>query len=482
MTKWYIYIITLLIGFKSYTSYSQTGCSVPLPPVLTSVSVNPETGNTDLKWSLTPSADIAAYIVYTYKEPDGLPVDTIWDPSSTAYTVSSTGTKYFSISYVVTAYRLSTISGEDGCTSPLSNVLSTIFCSSSIDTCNRKITVKWNKYSDFPKPVKEYKILASVNGSTLSEMVTSNKNSDNFTVSDFNTDSQYCFAVKAVFDDGTFSTSNKSCLSTKMQRPPDWINADYATVSEDNKISVSFTVDPLSEIRNFSLGRTTGTSGTFQEIAKPVSVGGRIVFTDNETKAGDINYYRLSAINSCNIPVVKSNMCSNIVLKMERSGDEILLSWNSYKKWLGFLSEYRLNINTGNGFEEKTILSVSDTLFSLGYKEIMFDVSGDEVCFFIKASESSNPHGVSGTSHSSVVCTTPTEVITVPNLFTPDNDLLNDNFKPVLSFTPKDYHLIISDRKGRVLFESRDHLEEWDGNFNGDPQPQGDHSFRQSCF
>jgi gliding motility-associated-like protein len=64
------------------------------------------------------------------------------------------------------------------------------------------------------------------------------------------------------------------------------------------------------------------------------------------------------------------------------------------------------------------------------------------------------------------------ENITVPNVFTPDNDLINDLFRPVLSFTPKNYHLIISDRKGTVLFESADYLEEWDGSKKGNPQSE----------
>ena len=66
-----------------------------------------------------------------------------------------------------------------------------------------------------------------------------------------------------------------------------------------------------------------------------------------------INYYRLSAVNSCNLPVTVSNVASNIVLSLERSGDNINLSWNPYRKWLGTISSYRLFINTGNGFEEK---------------------------------------------------------------------------------------------------------------------------------
>lgn len=473
MTKWYYYIIVLSIGLLSINASSQTGCTVPLPPVLTLVSVQPESGKTDLSWNLSPSTGIAAYIVYTYKAPDAPPIDTIWNPSATSYTLTSTGTKYFSTSYVVAAYRLSVIPGEEGCPSPLSNVLSTIFCSSAIDTCNRRITVTWNKYSDFPKPVKEYKLLVSVNGAPLTEMYTADKSTENYTITDFITDSQYCLAVKAVFDDGTFSTSNKSCLSTKMQRPPDWINADYATINEDNKISLAFTSDPASEIKNYSLTRKTGASGAFQEIARPVSNNGRILFTDSEAKAGTVNYYRLSAINSCNVPVTQSNLCSNMVLDMQRSGDDLVLSWNAYKEWLGSVAEYRLFINTGNGFTLKSTLSVSDTLIKLGYKDIMYEVTSEEVCFYIKASEAFNPHGVTGESHSAQICTLPTEVITVPNVFTPDGDLLNDKFKPVLSFTPKDYHLIITDRNSRVLYETRNHLDEWDGTHNGTPQSQG---------
>lgn len=473
MTKWYFYIIALSIGFRSIIANSQTGCTVPLPPVLTSVSVQPETGKTDLNWSLSPSTGIAAYIVYTYKEPDGLPVDTIWNPSATAYTLTSTGTKYFSISYVVAAYRLSTVAGEEGCPSPLSNVLTTIFCSSDIDTCNRRITVNWNKYNDYPKTVKEYKVLVSMNGSPLSEMYTASRNAESFIITDFITDAQYCLAVKAVFEDGSFSTSNKSCLSTRMQRPPDWINADYATVNEDNKISLSFTIDADSEIKSYSLGRRTGLTGAFQEIAKPVSGNNRILFTDTEARTDELNYYRLSAINSCNVPVTVSNLCSNIVLDMERNGDDLILSWNSYKKWLGTISDYKLFINTGNGFSLKTTLSVSDTLIKSAYNEIMYEVSSGDVCFYVKAFEASNPHGITGESRSSEICTIPTEIITVPNVFTPDGDLLNDNFKPVLSFTPKDYHLIINNKNGRVLFETRDYLEEWDGTHNGNPQLQG---------
>jgi gliding motility-associated-like protein len=161
------------------------------------------------------------------------------------------------------------------------------------------------------------------------------------------------------------------------------------------------------------------------------------------------------------------------VLSLDRSGDNIVLSWNPYKKWLGTISSYRLFTNTGKGFEEKAEIPATDTLFTLGYQQIMYQVSANEVCFYVLASESFNPYGISGESMSQKICTTPTEVVTVPNVFTPDNDLKNDRFRPVLSFTPLNYHLIISDRHNKVLFETNDFQVEWDGTHNGTTEPEG---------
>ncbi len=469
MKNRYFYFIIILFSLWSGGAFSQTNCITdpPLPPVLTSVSVQSETGNTKLTWILSPSPDIAAYILYSYNDGDGMPIDTVWDPAATSYTLSSTASKYFTVSYVVAAMRL------PRCTSIFSNILNSIFEEVSIDTCTKKIVVSWNSYPSFPEKVTGYSVLLSVDGSTYTESGNVNAGDTSFILNDFSIYSEYCFVVRANLEEGTFSTSNKICLSTKMQRAPQWINADQATLNSEGKVSLSFTIDPLSEIKNFSLERKSGPLGAFQEISKPVSVNGSVYYTDIQAETNIINYYRLLAVNSCSLPVMISNIASNMVLSLEKSGNNIILSWNPYKSWLGTISSYKLFVNSGNGFEEKAVIPASDTVFVQRYQQIMYEVSGKEVCFYISASETSNPYGVSGESISSKICTSPTEIITVPNVFTPNNDLDNDKFKPVLSFTPLEYHLIISDRQGNILFESRDYLAEWDGSQNGNPQPQG---------
>lgn len=473
MKKFISYSIIIITSFLSGSVFGQVECVTdpPLPPVLTSVSVQPETGNTMFTWTLSPSTGIAAYILYSYKNGDGMPIDTIWDPAATSYTLSNTATKYFSVAYVVASMRL------PRCTSIFSNVLNSIFEVAAIDTCLNKIRVSWNSYQSVPAipsiKLTGYSVLLSVNDGpfTISGNVSASETS--YTLSDFNIDSEYCFEVRANLEGGAFSTSNKTCLSTKMQRPPKWINADQATINQQNKISLTFTIDPQSEIRQFNLLRKTGTTGTFKEISNLVSVNGSVNFIDNLANPDSINYYMLSAVNSCNLSVMESNIASNIVLSSETSGNNIILSWNPYKNWLGTISSYRLFINTGTGFEEKAIIPAGDSVFIQAYRQIMYQVSGNEVCFYITATENSNPHGISGESISSTTCTLPTEIITVPNVFTPDNDLHNDLFRPVLSFTPVQYHLVISDRQGTLLFETRSYLEEWNGSRNGNPQPQG---------
>jgi hypothetical protein len=252
MKKWYKSIILILISIYSYVSEAQTVCTVPLSPTLLSVSVNPANGRTELNWALSPSTGVAAYIIYTFENGDGTPIDTLWDPAVTNYSYSTTATKYFSLSYVVSALRL------PDCESPLSNSINTIFCSPLIDTCKSEIRVQWNLYPEYPKPVLNYEIHITRNA--ITEVLPVDSGTSDFILSDFETDTEYCFMVRAILEDGGNSSSNISCLSTNMQRPPTWINSDYVTVNEDDKITLSYTIDPLSEITKFRLERRNGWS------------------------------------------------------------------------------------------------------------------------------------------------------------------------------------------------------------------------------
>ena len=61
--------------------------------------------------------------------------------------------------------------------------------------------------------------------------------------------------------------------------------------------------------------------------------------------------------------------------------------------------------------------------------------------------------------------------VTVPSAFTPNQDGLNDYFRPTLENIVSMY-LVIFNKYGSVVFETNDLDGEWDGSLNQIPLPQ----------
>ena len=278
-----------------------------IQPVLNLVSVQPETGFTELSWAYIPSTYVAGFRMLYYINDAGFPFKTVWNPATLSYIDSSRIPASRSVSYQIEAID------NAGNPSQLSNILNTIFAEASIDTCNRKLIIKWNSYSSSPKKVTDYSIRFSVNGNNFSEAGNVGSDKNSFTINNFVNDAEYCFVIRADLEGGSFSTSNKACLITKMQRPPDWINADYATVDDKNNIVISFSVDPFSAINSFRLERMVENETGFSLVSQIESLNRPIVFTDSKADPFKTNYYRLLAINNCGNPVVSSNLSCNLV-------------------------------------------------------------------------------------------------------------------------------------------------------------------------
>jgi gliding motility-associated-like protein len=64
-------------------------------------------------------------------------------------------------------------------------------------------------------------------------------------------------------------------------------------------------------------------------------------------------------------------------------------------------------------------------------------------------------------------------IIRFPNAFTPNNDGKNDAFKILNGFNLQGFHLIIYNRWGQNVFETKDYSKGWDGKLKGIAQDQG---------
>jgi gliding motility-associated-like protein len=61
----------------------------------------------------------------------------------------------------------------------------------------------------------------------------------------------------------------------------------------------------------------------------------------------------------------------------------------------------------------------------------------------------------------------PELIVYVPNAFTPDGDIYNNTFFPVISggYTTENYSFLIFNRWGELIYESSEMGEGWDGTY-----------------
>ena len=62
--------------------------------------------------------------------------------------------------------------------------------------------------------------------------------------------------------------------------------------------------------------------------------------------------------------------------------------------------------------------------------------------------------------------------LAVPNVFTPNNDGQNDEFR-VAYRSLREFHIWVYNRWGKLVYESVDPAKGWDGNINGRPAAPG---------
>ncbi|MBK7479461.1 MAG: gliding motility-associated C-terminal domain-containing protein [Bacteroidales bacterium] len=467
-----IHILLFLIILPCLPGYGQNDDRLPAAPTLLLVTINQDNGHTELSWVPNTGIEFHGYIIFKISNNEGNPIDTILDPSATSFSFPNPRYKVRSECYAISAVDTTTRTTDTWRESKFSNNICTIYATASPDPCNNLIKLSWNEYSSYPHEVSRYEIIVSEDGGPffLAGQVESEETA--FSFQNITEGSRYDFIIKAVLENGQSSSSNPTSAVASLTTLPRWINADYATVTDDGEIELSFHIDSSSDIDTFALERRTGYSGPYQQIE--LFTGGdteSLSYTDRSARTDEINFYRLSAV-VCREYALTSNTASSLKLSLTNTGNEIILNWNRYRQWLGSVSSWTILADKGKGFEYEATVSPDDTLYVISIPEIMHELKKDELCFKIRATETGNPHGINGESVSGNACTTIEELVTLPNVFTPDGDGINDLFRPVMTFTPAEYRLTISDRRRKVVFETSDHTESWDGTSGGSPVAQ----------
>ncbi len=437
----------------------------PDSPDLKRVTVDTATGHAWIYWSPSPSPEVIANIIFINQNNVWIPVDTVSD-ATTDFENTFSNANHFPESYVISA--LAPPDKE----SPLTKEHTTIFLTLQFDSCRAELNLSWTPYIGWADSLEYYNISRNTDGGSFSIIDSLPPEIISFTDTTIEAYVNYCYYIQANHKNGLTSTSNKVCKYTQMPRIPGFINADYATINPENsEVSLSFTIDPLSEIYHYKLLRTDDPNGMYDTIADFADHSSEILtYTDRPEDLSSPFYYRLAAINPCNRIIVRSNIASTMILTVNNEDALNYLTWTPNIGWKGGVEKYEVYRKTMvNPSELIDIVDVYVTSYTDNELDsLIFEIYDLKFCYFIKAVEGQdNPHGISGISTTAVNCVVLQSKIFIPNAFTPNGDGINDAWKPKLSFTPKTYHLVIKNRWGNIIFESRDSYESWDGSYMG---------------
>jgi hypothetical protein len=356
---------------------------------------------------------------------------------------------------------------------------STMYLKSVFDSCAGTITLTWNDYNTWRGSTTGFTIYRRTAPGVYVPLT--NVNPDititryTLVLGNILQNQTYDLFIEAANSDGIRrSNSNRASVFTKWTVQTGTINADYATISAENTIDLSFTARGALGQDKYRLLRSNVQGGTYIAIDSIITSDTIIHFNDDTPFVSGIYYYRLEMLNNCGTMFSQSNLANNVILAGTQSGSVVSLSWNKYSDWLGGVERYRIVRTIGqtnplvDTLDGGTLTAYTDDVAAL------IDYSNPAssfICYHIDALQGSNIYGIQENSISNQVCFTVIPDIRMPNAFIPnDGEPVNRVFEPVFSFIPEHYEMIIYNRLGTKLWEG---TGPWDGIVAGKPVPEG---------
>lgn len=504
-------IVLILVFLTAISSWGQS--SIP-KVVMNYVSVDPATNDVKINWVKSNDVDVKGYIIFRQAEGASyyLTIDTVMAATTVTYwnratpvTSTSSNAGLHSETYNVIAYD--SLTGEE---SQHSKDHQTIFLTSAFRPCYAQIKLSWTPYTAWFNGVANYTVYYQIDTGPWTIFQVVNADVTNLSISNLEPDRDYNFYVEA-FSGGIFkSTSNLAHEYTDMPRPPAIanFNANYASVVKENYIELSFTIDTMADVNRYELLRSDSLDGDFDVITEftPGPSQTEILYTDY-APTGIIHYYKLQAINTCDIPFAQTtNYASNIVLTAT-AGNSMRnkIVWNNYYKWRKGIHHF--DVFRIVDYMEPTLIAqipYGDTIHIDRLDQFLYDpqltilnpflnvespknyleqpiVSG-LVCYFVKAIEKPGQED-DYTSTSNKVCVSQMPRVFVPNAFTPNSDLVNDLFFPYISLAGlRNYEMRIYNRWGNLVFRTLHIHQGWNGTmYDGStPAPIGTYIYQFS--
>lgn len=452
--------------------YDQTA---PAIPTVTSVTVNPATGQAELNWNVNPSGDTDGYIVYSCSGSTVNLIDTVFGINTTLFSdllsTPSTGPECYLLSAIDTCYTGTPPSPN---TSPTGSVCNcTIFLSPSTYTlCENSIDFSWSAYSGWNSGVDYYVLMHSADGVNFNPVDTVNgstlQGTHEFT--SISSGLNY-YGVIAYSAAGLTSTSNIQTINVSYPTPPSINYITSVSVNSAKTIDITVRSEATLVPHKYILQRKNLYPPYNWEYRLDITQSAtNIVFTDTDVNSDDIIYdYRVVVQNPCGYYLDTTNVGKNIRLRGANNSELLLnsLNWSKYEDWENGVQEYEVLRSVDGGAETQASTGPSNYLSFQDDLEPFLSSKG-QFCYRIQAYSEPISYFPNETfsSFSNKKCLDQEPLIWIPNAMMINGE--NELFYPVISFADTtQYTLNIFSRWGDYVFETNKLSDKWDGKING---------------
>ncbi len=440
---------------------SLTDMMTPYIPIIFSVGFDTSSQQMQIQWNQNAAPDTYGYVVYTY-DANGFLVelDTVYGQTNTTYmyNVPFDNGPY---TYTVAAFDSCFISYNPPVfqTSAKANLNTSIHASYTIDMCPQRVDIKWSKYQGIG--VQDYELWKKHNNIwTLVANTT-----DTLISVQLIKNESYCLYIKANLDNGYSAFSNPMCFIMPQPTPPSFHYFRYASVIQKD-IELAAFVDQSVGITSVLFERKD-TNGVYEEIGLGDVINNTAYFLDEDVDPSFGPWtYRSIYIDSCGNPGEYAN--ENTTIFVTGTADQYnminTLNWTPYTDFNGDITNYQIFRNTYGTWEAVPFSILPDGSYSL-IDDVSQMRNKGEVCYRVLAIENLNQFNLMDSSFSNEQCLIYDPLMFVPNAFTPDG--LNPIFLPVIqNVDPEKYTFSIIDRWGKIVFETSDPTQGWDGRIN----------------
>ncbi len=445
----------------------------PPMPLIDSVSIDPSDQEIVVGWQQSTAPDAIGYLIYRYINSNWIPIDTLWGKENTIY--KDIGVQPCNQSQ---AYALATLDscGNKSLGTFLLPQQSILLNDISFNPCEASNMLSWSPYINMQPFILGYQVYASREGGPFQLIGTTSAGQTSFNHEGIEVGNHYNYYVRA-FNANNYGSSSciKPVFAFDYGKPAFHYLANVS-VENNQYLEIKTYLDTAATIESVRIYRMDPSSGSFDEIDEISPVTEDILtYNDQSVNIQQSSYqYKISLIDSCGNELLFTNTMPSILLQGNiRSQNEIFLEWNEFSGWNGSIEAYEVYRVINGTIEPSPVstLAPGTTEYIDVISESLATISSfDYIVAAVEADD--NAYGFQEISYSNILQLQGTPSIYMPNAFRPGG--INKIFKPVGNYVDQsNYTFQIFDRWGKLIFETQNFAEGWDGVYNGKSMPVG---------